>query len=235
MNRIATPAARSHGTIDAVSPLSLSAGKEQRPRRAYNSTRRREQAAETRRRIVVAGSDLLHRSDVRDWGTLTIRAVAERAGVNERTIYRHFTNERGLRDAVMQQFEKEAGIELEGMHLEDVAGVAARILEHVSSFPLAARPALDPTLDDANRRQHEALLGAVSIQAQRWSDDECLMAAGMLDVLWSVSTYERLVRDWHLDADQAIEAISWVIGMVEVAVRRGRRPAAPQVATSSSA
>jgi len=195
-----------------------------RPRRPYDGTRRREMAAETRRRIVTAGSELLHASDVRDWGALTVRAVAERAGVNERTVYRHFVNERGLRDAVMHQLETEAGIELAGMSLDDVTEVATRIFEHVASFPLAPRPALDPTLGEANRRQHEALLDAVAARTATWSAEERTMAAGMLDVLWSVAAYERLVRDWDLDPDRAIEAIGWVIGMVVDAVRRGRCP-----------
>jgi AcrR family transcriptional regulator len=196
----------------------------QRTSRPYDSTRRREQAAETRRRIVLAGSELLHGADVRDWGRLTIRAVAERARVNERTVYRHFVNERGLRDAVMRRFEEEAGIELEGMRLEEVSDVARRILEHVSSFPLPSRPSLDPTLNEANQRQRRALLDAVASHAGRWSADEQIMAAGLLDVLWSVASYERLVRDWDLDPRQAILAISWVIEMVEVAVRRGGSP-----------
>src|SRR5580698_7026905 len=101
-------------------------------RRTYDGTLRRRRAAETRERIIAAGSELLHGSSVRDWRGLTIRAVADRAGVNERTVYRHFTNEQGLRDAVMQQFEDDAGIDLRGMQLEDVADVMARIFAHVS-------------------------------------------------------------------------------------------------------
>jgi AcrR family transcriptional regulator len=199
---------------------------EARPaRRAYDSTLRREKAAETRRRIVLAGSELLHASHVRDWRVLTVRAVARRAGVNERTVYRHFANERGLRDAVMAQVETEAGIELEGMALEDVAGVATRIFEHVSSFPLGPGPVLDPTLSEANRRQHQALLDALAAHSQTWTPAERTMAAGMLDVLWSVGAYERLVRDWQLDPRQAIDAISWVIDMVVSAVHQGRAPA----------
>ena len=196
-----------------------------RPRRPYDSTLRREKAAETRRRIVLAGSELLHASHVRDWGSLTVRAVAERAGVNERTVYRHFVNERGLRDAVMQRREEEAGIDLEGMRLEDVSEVAARIFEHVSSFPLAPGPTLDPTLSEANRRQHAALAAAVAASAPGWSDTERTMAAAMLDVLWSVAAYERLVRDWQLDTHQAARVIGWVIAMVEAAVRDGQGPA----------
>ena len=107
---------------------------------------------------------------MRDWHGLTIRAVAERAGVNERTVYRHFVNEQGLHDAVMHQFEDEAGIDLRGMQLEDVADVTARIFAHVSSYPPDARQPLDPTLLDAKQRQHEALLAAVATRAGTWSD-----------------------------------------------------------------
>ena len=42
----------------------------------------------------LAGSELVHRISVRDWKKLTVRAVAERAGVNERTVYRYFGSER---------------------------------------------------------------------------------------------------------------------------------------------
>jgi len=195
-------------------------------RRPYDSTLRREKAAQTRRRIILAGSELLHTSHVRDWRALTIRAVAKRAGVNERTVYRHFANERGLRDAVMQRLEEEAGIVLEGMGLEDVSTVATQIFEHVSSFPLGPGPSLDPTLSEANRRQHEALLDAVGSSAPDWSPEQRTMAAGMLDVLWSVAAYERLVRDWGLGARQATEAIAWVIAMVEAAVRADQAPGA---------
>jgi AcrR family transcriptional regulator len=95
-------------------------------RRPYNGARRREQAGQTRDRIVSAGSELLHRSSIRDWRGLTVRAVAERAGVNERTVYRYFGNERGLRDAVMQREEQDAGIDLAGMQLDDIADIASR-------------------------------------------------------------------------------------------------------------
>ena len=77
-----------------------------RPRRPYDRTLRSQRAGETRQRIITAGSELLHRSSVRDWHELTVRAVANRAGVNERTVYRYFGNERGLRDAVMHRLEE---------------------------------------------------------------------------------------------------------------------------------
>jgi AcrR family transcriptional regulator len=188
------------------------------PRRTYDSTLRRQRAAETRERIIAAGADLLHGSSVRDWRGLTIRAVAERAGVNERTVYRHFANEQGLRDAVMHQFEEEAGIDLRGMHLEDVAEVTARIFAHVSSYPPDARQPLDPTLQDAKQRQHEALLSAVAARARAWTDEDRTAAAAVLDVLWSVASYERMVVDWRIDPAEATRGISWVIGLIRQAI-----------------
>jgi AcrR family transcriptional regulator len=195
-----------------------------RPGRSYDGTLRRERAAETRERIVDAGSELLHRVSIRDWKRLTVRAVAERAGVNERTVYRYFGSERGLRDAVMHRHEREAGIDLVGMQLPDIAKVAAQIFEHVSSYPRDPRPPLDPTLVDASQRQREALLGAIANEAERWPEDDQKIAAAMFDVLWSVESYERLVVDWQFDHERAVEGISWVIGLVEQAVRDGRGP-----------
>jgi AcrR family transcriptional regulator len=193
------------------------------PRR-YDSTLRRERASQTRERIVAAGAELLHGSSIRDWQALTIRAVAERAGVNARTVYRHFGTERALRDAVMHRLEKDAGIDLAQMRLGDIADVAARIFRHVSAYPLEPGSPLDPTLAAANRRQHDALLAAVAERTPQWSAGDRAAAAATFDVLWAVGSYERLVIDWQLDHDEAIRAITWVIELVEEAVRDGRRP-----------
>jgi AcrR family transcriptional regulator len=193
-------------------------------RRRYDSTLRRERASQTRERIVAAGAELLHGSSIRDWQGLTIGAVAERAGVNARTVFRHFGNERALRDAVMQRLESDAGIDLAQMRLEDIGDVTTRIFRLVSSYPAEPRSPLDPTLVEANRRQHDALLDAVAEHATRWPVADRRLAAAMFDVLWAVGSYERLVTDWQLDRDDAIRAITWVVGLVEEAVRNGASP-----------
>ncbi len=189
-----------------------------RPRRQYDSSLRRQRAAETRERIIAAGSTLLRGSSVRDWQGLTIRAVAEQAGVNERTVYRHFANEQGLHDAVMHRLEDEAGIELHGMQLEDLAGVTARIFDHVATFPPDARPPLDPTLLEAKRRQHEALLAAVAARTASWPEADRTVVAAIFDILWSVAGYERLVVDWEIEPADATRGITWVIGLVRRAI-----------------
>jgi AcrR family transcriptional regulator len=193
-------------------------------RRKYDNTLRRQRAAETRDRIVGAGAELVRQSSIRDWRVLTIRAVADRAGVNERTVYRHFNSERALRDAVMQRLEQAVGVDLEQLDLDDLADVTARIFEHVSAYPLDRQRPLDPTLVAANVRQHDALLAAVGVRASGWSAADRTLAAAIFDVCWSVGSYERLVVDWQLAPDEAIRAITWLIELVVSAVRDGRGP-----------
>jgi AcrR family transcriptional regulator len=193
-------------------------------RRRYDGTLRRARAEETRERIVAAGAELLRASSIRDWDAVTMRAVAERASVNERTIYRHFANERALRDALMQRLEAATGIDLAQLRLGDIADVTGRIFRHVSSYPIDPRPPLDPTLAATNRRQHDALLAAVDAHTSQWPADDRRLAAAMFDVLWAVGSYERLVVDWEIESEEAIKGISWVINLIADAIRRDDRP-----------
>ena len=78
--------------------------------------------------------------------------------MNERTVYRHFANERALRDAVMARLEHEAGIDLDGLrarrHRRRSPRGSSSTCRRSHSSP---RPPLDPTLVAANQRQHDAL------------------------------------------------------------------------------
>jgi AcrR family transcriptional regulator len=194
------------------------------PHRRYNSPLRRQQAAETRQRIVIAGAELLHEYPTWNWRELTVRTVAKRSGVNERTVYRHFASERALRDAVLHRMRQEANVELSGMRLEDIASITSRILEYTSSFPVAPRTISDPTIAAANQRQREALLAAVTSSTKGWSSMDRRVTAAMFDVLWAVVTYERLVTVWGLEPEDAIRGITWVMGLIERDIAEDGRP-----------
>jgi len=201
-------------------------GRKTSERRRYDSPLRRQRAHETRERIIDAGAALLHRFPVWNWNALTVRAVAREAGVNERTVYRHFANERALREAVFAKHQQEAGVHLDELALDDLPEVTTRILEYVATFPVESRTPRDPTLTAAGRRQREALLAAVAKETKGWPAKDRALAAGMLDVQWSVMAYERLVADWKLDPEDAIRGVVWTIGLLRDAIRAGRRPEA---------
>jgi AcrR family transcriptional regulator len=166
----------------------------------------------------------MHGFPVWKWSELTVRAVARRAGVNERTVYRYFAGERDLRDAVLERLRDEAGVSLEGLQLGDLKQVATRIFEYVSSFPIEARVSTDPSVAAENERQRAALLRAVRPVARGWSSTDRKIAAGMLDVLWSPASYERLVADWGLPPKEAIRGITWVMQLLEDAIRNTSGP-----------
>lgn len=199
-------------------------GEEAPKRRSYDSPLRRQQAARTRERIVAAGAEMVHGFPSWDWRDLTVRAVARRAGVNESTVYRYFSTDRGLHDAVMRRLEQEAGVDLEDLRLEDFADVIARMYTYLSSFQVTPPQLDDPTFAAADQRRREALVAAVGLPVADWSDADREMAAAILDVFWSVPTFERLTTVWNLDADRATSAVSWIIRLVETAIREGRGP-----------
>ncbi len=197
-------------------------------RRRYDNSARAEKAAQTRERIIAAGSDLVHGFDSWNWRDLTFRSVAERAGVGERTVYRHFPTERHLHDAVMQRLESEAGISYSDVDLANLAEVTARVFASLQRF--AVRESVDtprdPTFVGVDARRREALLRAVTASAPHWAERERRVTAGLLDVLWNLPSYERLVGVWDIDRSTATEAVTWLMAKVLDAVERGDPPPA---------
>ena len=195
-------------------------------RRSYDSPVRRERAAETRQRIVTAGSELVHRFESWDWDQLTFRAVAAQAGVGERTVYRHFPTERQLHDAVMDRLHQEAGVDYEGVTIANLAEVTTRVLDSMGRFPTAPTlqvPA-DPTFEEVDARRRAALGRVVAGLDVDERSRETI--AALLDVLWNLPAFERLVRGWNLAPERASAALAWLVELVLRAAQAGEAPPA---------
>jgi AcrR family transcriptional regulator len=195
------------------------------PRR-YDSPERRRKTAETRERIVAAGVDLVRGFDSWDWRGLTFRAVAAHAGVGERTVYRHFPTERHLHDAVMAQLERDADITYDHVDLAELPQVTRKVFDSLQRFSVRTHVQLptDPAFVGADQRRRDALLRAVSQAAPEWSARQHRAAAGLLDVLWNLPTYERLVGAWGLSGDDAAAAVGWLLDKLVVTVESDDPP-----------
>jgi AcrR family transcriptional regulator len=202
-----------------MSELSTSAHDES-PRRRYHSPVRRQRAAATRERIVAAGVRLVRGFTTWNWDELTFRAVAERAGVSERTVYRNFPSERQLHDAIMARLEDEAGVTYADVELDNLAEVTARVFVSLGRFAIkdTIGTPRGPAFAGADARRHDALSRALTARAPQLTDAQRRTFAGLLDVLWSPATYERLIAAWDLDNADAINAIQWLIAKVIAAI-----------------
>jgi AcrR family transcriptional regulator len=195
--------------------------------------RPRRQAVETRHRILEAAASIVREFSRWDWRELTFRAVAERAGVSERTVYRYFGSEQELRDGVMGHLEEAAGVRYEGIELDDVPEVATRVLRSLASFSVqgtgtgaGAGDGADPTFVAEDEHRRAAVAAAVARSAPEWTGRQRTMAAGLLDVLWSVPSFARLSEVWHLDTEEAAEALGWLIRLLNDAIREDCPPGA---------
>jgi AcrR family transcriptional regulator len=194
--------------------------------RPYRSPVREQKTAQTRERIVQAGVAIVERLPDMEWSAMTFQAVADGAGVSKRTVFRHFATERELHDAVMQRFQERAGVSYERVNLHGVASVARRVFEALSTFAVASwgTEPDDPTFTAMDRARGDALRGAVSAAAPDWSPEQRALVAGVLDVLWSPLSYERLVVHWGASSSDAIKAIEWAIWLVVRSVELGQAP-----------
>ncbi len=193
-------------------------------KRRYHSPLRKRQAAETRERIIAAGTELVHSFPSWDWKNLTAKAVGERAGVSERTVHRHFASERALRDAVLQELVAQSGVDLGKLSLADFDDVVINMFRYMSSFAVAPDITVDPSQSRMDELRKQALVDAVAEATPAWSQREQAMLAGILDMLWQPATQDRLKLAWGLDTDQFSRVISWFTSLIQDAVASDNKP-----------
>jgi AcrR family transcriptional regulator len=108
-----------------------------KPRRRYDSRRRQEQVAQTRRDILAAAGALFRQGG---YGGTSMPAIATEAGVVVETIYRAFGSKARLFKAVVEAA---------------VAGGSAR-----ADVPVEERPAIRAVIDEPDPRRQVALYAA---------------------------------------------------------------------------
>jgi hypothetical protein len=110
------------------------------------------------------------------------------------------------------------------MRLEDLPGHVEQLFDYLSSFSSSTERPPDPALLALDERRKAAILATVSDDAKGLTDNEQRLAAAMIDVLWSLTSYRRLINGWGLDASEAARGVNWLISLITDAIRQGRRP-----------
>ena len=101
------------------------------PKRSYRSQRRRENAAETRRRILASARKLFIGSG---YGATTIDAIARLSGVAAQTVYAGFGSKRGVLFALLDEIVVDADMAGLEKAIKAAAGDAPRQLRERIAF-----------------------------------------------------------------------------------------------------
>jgi AcrR family transcriptional regulator len=146
----------------------------------------------TRREIIDAVVEVVTRDGI---DTLTFAAVAEQAGVGERTVYRHYPSREALLDALDAHVE--ARLELGGFpeHKDDVPDFARRVFR---AF-------------DAHAPLVEASLAAAAVRPHGQRRRAAVLAGygnPVIDLLVSATAWERLRRLHGMDGATAGETVA---------------------------
>jgi AcrR family transcriptional regulator len=184
-------------------------------KRRYRSTRRREQAEETRRRILAAARGLF----VADgYGSTTIDAIAEEAGVAVQTVYAGFGSKAAMLMALLDQLAQEADLPRLQKGLAAASGDPRRQLREALAFTgrmysagfelidlartvSGVEPDLERMWEAGEQRRYEANSRLVAEWARAGALRPGLSARAATDLLWAVGgpdTYRLLVngRGW---------------------------------------
>jgi len=124
----------------------------------------------------------------------------------------------------MRRLEQEAGVSYERITLDDLADVTSRMFASLPSFAVAPAIPRDETFAARSQIRRQSLLSAVGKLTRTWPGNERQLVAAMLDVLWTPTTYERLIAGWGFDTDAATHAATWALDVLIEAIRDGSRP-----------
>ena len=199
-------------------------------RAAYHSPLRQEQALATRARIIQSCLSVMEAGE-----DLTYGAVAAAAGVQERTVYRHFPAkadlEAGLWDWILENLthadfrartEDELVAAMRGSFTGFDAGAPLIQAMLHSRQGLAVRTGQQPQRETMFRACADATVPGAPAEIRT-------QVAAALQVLYSASAWEVLRSFWDMDATEAAATIELAIRAMLAGLRAAHAPAAGHV------
>jgi AcrR family transcriptional regulator len=194
-------------------------------RRAYDNRLREEQGQKTRERILEAATALLAEGGDSDY---TIAHVAERAGVSEPTIYRHFGSRDRLHDAMDEHLRAHIGMPPTlGVRLEELPRVAARLYRQFGQNAQILRAALRSGLAreiraGAKVKRDRQMRSALAPYTKHLEKADAHGLAAVYRVLLGWETWDRLTGELEVDPTMAAGVIAWAVEAFNEKLERER-------------
>ncbi len=202
-------------------------------RRAYHSPLREEQTAGTRSRIVDACVGL-----IRDKRELTFAAVARRAGVQERTVYRHFSTKDALEAAVWRWIiENLTQADLTASSEDELVSAMRRSFTGFDAGAGLIEAMLHSPQGLAIRQSQQTVRRAMFERCARSAvpgagDDTCTSLAATLQLLYSATAWDQLRSFWGMDAEAGADLVENAIRLLLAGARQETQRAANRARSS---
>jgi AcrR family transcriptional regulator len=176
---------------------------------------RRAQTQLTREKIQHAAAQLLEERGAADG--ITFKAVAERAGVTEMTVYRHFPTRDDLLQGLWRHLNDAMGDDLGipdsadalfAQHDKLFSGFDRIAPQIVASISTTQGREMRASL---NKQRRKAFLAIVEDAAPHFGAAEKTAAASVLQLLHSAYAWDSLREQWGLNGKAAGKATKWAI------------------------
>jgi len=183
-------------------------------KRTYSSELREAQAEATRTKILDALVDVL----AEGVETLSVPAVAERAGVSVGTVYRHFGDKSGMLDALVPHAQTRTGIEIDSTpeSFGDMREALGQVFRHFENADDVLRAAF------TSRIGREVRIGGSAERLQLMKDafqelapnlepEELEHVAKLGLILTTSEAYQQWKDRLGLSPEEAADEVMWAI------------------------
>ncbi len=191
-------------------------------RRVYSSPLRARQTEETRECILAALERCLERSDASD---VSIEAVAQDAGVERRTVFRHFESREAMFDAFWTWFNARLDLRLAPSSPRELTQAPRATFARFDDTEGAIRAGLHSPSGRAMRARstparREAFAQALAPALKGCSEAERRRVTALAHLLHSAPAWEVMKDFGGLTGPEAGEAASWALELILSAVSR---------------
>lgn len=197
--------------------------------RIYRSPLRERQTRQTRQLLLAAAADELVANGVAD---TTIAAIAERAQVSQRTVYRHFPDWQTLLDALTEWVDSELAARIEPtlpasaeVSLDELLATGRALFAAMEDVGRPAEAMVltaqaNKLLSQGHRERTRATERVIADGLPAVDPSTRRQVAAMVRLLFGSHTWYTLTRELGLTAEQAGDAVSRTARALLADVRR---------------
>lgn len=195
------------------------------PTRKYRSPLREAQAHETRERILSAATELLGRNP---FGDFSMDEIATAAGVERRTVFRHFSNKEALLDALWGFVNEQLEAQPRPSSFDELVSGPRTAFPSFDRNAGIMRASLHTPAGQAMRlravpARRAAFHACLAEELKQVSAEEAEKIEALAHLLYSAGAWETLKDYAGMDGETAGEAASWAIKtLVDAVIARNK-------------